>query len=47
MENKTLVMKGITKSFPGVLALHDVDFEVKPGEVVGLMGKTARGNQPL
>jgi ABC-type sugar transport system ATPase subunit len=47
MENKTLVMKGITKSFPGVLALHDVDLEVRPGEVVGLMGENGAGKSTL
>ena len=27
-------MQGITKRFPGVLALDKVDFQLKPGEVV-------------
>ena len=26
-------MQGITKRFPGVLALDKVDFQLKPGEV--------------
>ena len=30
--------QGITKSFPGVVALHDVDFDLCAGEVHGLVG---------
>ena len=28
-----LVARGISKSFPGVIALNDVDFEIRSGEV--------------
>jgi ABC-type uncharacterized transport system ATPase subunit len=31
-----LQMKGITKQFPGVLALNNVDFSVELGKVVAL-----------
>ena len=31
-----LEMRGITKTFPGVKALTDVDFDVRPGEVHAL-----------
>ena len=36
-------MRGITISFPGVLALDNVDFFVRPGEVHSLMGGERRG----
>ena len=38
-----LQMKGITKQFPGVLALDKVALSVYPGEVLALVGGNASG----
>lgn len=42
-----LEMKGITKQFPGVLALNNVDFSVRAGTVHALMGENGAGKSTL
>jgi len=42
-----LAMNGIDKSFSGVAVLHSASIEIKPGEVMGLVGQNGAGKSTL
>jgi simple sugar transport system ATP-binding protein len=42
-----LELTGIAKDFGAIRALHDMDIQIFPGEVVGLMGDNGAGKSTL
>ena len=44
---KLLELKNISKTFPGVKALHNVNLDLEAGEVLGLCGENGAGKSTL
>ncbi len=42
-----LELKGLTKRFPGVIALNAVDLSLAPGEIHALVGENGAGKSTL
>ena len=40
-------LKNVTKRFPGVVALHNMQLAIKPGEIHGLIGENGAGKSTL
>lgn len=47
ISSSALVLSSVTKSYPGVRALHEANLAVRPGEIRGLVGENGAGKSTL
>mgnify|MGYP002595285482 FL=1 len=47
MQNKILTYDSVEISFGGKAVVHDVNFSLKPGEILGLVGESGSGKSTL
>ena len=47
MDDQLLTVRGLTKTFPGTLALSDVDLTLNAGDVTALVGHNGSGKSTL
>ncbi len=47
MSEPILTLAGISKSFPGVRALHDISMSLRPGRVTALIGENGAGKSTI
>ena len=46
-ENKILTYESVEISFNGKAVVHDINFSLKPGEILGLVGESGSGKSTL
>ncbi len=47
MENDVLTVEGLSKAFPGQTLFTDINFEIKRGERVALIGNNGTGKTTI
>lgn len=43
----SLQVDGLSKAYPGIIAVKDVTFGIHPGEIVGVLGKNGAGKSTI